>query len=74
MKYLLLAVLVLLSACEKRVTVTTDPTTAYKRGRFQSDGPGYEGNVTVVEDLKTGQEYILCYHCQLTPLKAKEAP
>lgn len=73
MKYLLLAVLVLLSACEKRVIVT-DPTTAYKRGRFQSDGPGYEGNVIVVEDLKTGQEYILCYHCQLTPLKAKEAP
>lgn len=63
----------LLSACERRVIVT-DPTAEYKRGRFQSDPPGYGSYVHVIEDVQTGQKYILCSNCQLTPLKAKEAP
>lgn len=73
MKYLLLAVLVLLSACEKRVVVT-DPASEYKRGRFQADNFVYDDKVHVIEDVQTGQKYLLCSNCQLTPLKAKEAP
>jgi len=73
MKYLLLAALVLLSACEKRVLVT-DPASSYKRGRFQADNPAYESNLTVIEDVQTGQKYLLCYRCELTPLKPKETP
>ncbi len=63
----------LLSACEKRVVVT-DPALSSKRGRFQADNPAYDSNITVIEDAQTGQKYLLCYRCQLTPLKAKEAP
>lgn len=73
MKYLLLAALVLLSACGKQVNVT-DPTAAYKRGRFQVDNPAYNDNIYAVEDVQTGQKYIMCYRCQLTPLKDREAP